>query len=118
MALSFFLRDQQVLERAVENVLPSLAGRSHPRIRDAGAAMGQEPYTRSTLFGERMGHFAFDNLRMEYFEPDGKADHFRMALLIRSAATSGCRNRGGWPRETYRPSEGESESRNLAPVTA
>jgi chemotaxis protein methyltransferase CheR len=65
LAFSFFFRDQQVLERVVEHVLPSLAGRSHPRIWDAGAAMGQEPYTLSIMLAERMGHFAFSNLRIE-----------------------------------------------------
>ena len=42
-----------------------MAGRNHPRIWDAGVAMGQEPYTLSILFAERMGHFAFNNLRIE-----------------------------------------------------
>ena len=40
LAFSFFFRDQQVLDRVVEHSLPRLAGRSHPRIWDAGAAMG------------------------------------------------------------------------------
>ena len=65
MAFTFFFRDQQVLERVVEHSLPALAGRSHPRIWDAGVAMGQEPYTLSIMFAERMGHFAFDNLRID-----------------------------------------------------
>ena len=65
MAFTFFFRDQQVLERVVEHILPSLAGRSHPRIWDAGVAMGQEPYTLSIMFAERMGHFAFNNLRID-----------------------------------------------------
>jgi len=65
MAFTFFFRDQQVLDRVVEHSLPRLAGRSHPRIWDAGAAMGQEPYTLAILFAERMGHFAFDNLRID-----------------------------------------------------
>ncbi len=65
MAFTFFFRDQQVLERVVEHLFPVLAGRSHPRIWDAGAAMGQEPYTLSILFAERMGRFAFDNLRID-----------------------------------------------------
>ena len=65
MAFTFFFRDHQVLERVVEHSLPSLAGRSHPRIWDAGVAMGQEPYTLSIMFAERMGHFAFDNLRID-----------------------------------------------------
>jgi chemotaxis protein methyltransferase CheR len=65
LAFTFFFRDQQVLERVVEHCLPSLAGRNHPRIWDAGVAMGQEPYTVSILFAERMGHFAFKNLRID-----------------------------------------------------
>lgn len=65
VAFTFFFRDQQVLERVVDHLLPMLAGRSRPRIWDAGVAMGQEPYTLSILFAERMGHFAFDNLRID-----------------------------------------------------
>lgn len=65
MAFSFFFRDQQVLERVVDHILPAIAGRNRPRIWDAGAAMGQEPYTLCILFAERMGHFAFDNLRID-----------------------------------------------------
>ena len=65
MAFTFFFRDQHVLERMVEHSLPGLAGRNHPRIWDAGVAMGQEPYTVAILFAERMGHFAFNNLRIE-----------------------------------------------------
>ena len=63
MAFTFFFRDQQVLERVVEHLLPILSGRSHPRIWDAGSAMGQEPYTLAIILAERMGHFGFNNLR-------------------------------------------------------
>lgn len=65
MAFTFFFRDQQVLEQVVEHSLPSLAGRVHPSIWDAGAAMGQEPYTLSIMFAERMGRFGFNNLRID-----------------------------------------------------
>jgi chemotaxis protein methyltransferase CheR len=65
LAFTFFFRDQQVLERLVEFSLPSLSGRSHPRIWDAGVAMGQEPYTLAIIYAERMGHFAFNNLRID-----------------------------------------------------
>jgi len=65
LAFTFFFRDQQVLERVVDCLLPVLSGRSHPRIWDAGVAMGQEPYTLSIMFAERMGHFAFKNLRID-----------------------------------------------------
>lgn len=74
MAFTFFFRDLQVLEQLVRYSLPILAGRSHPRIWDAGAATGQEPYTLSILFAESMGHFAFDNLRIHATdsEPTGQ----------------------------------------------
>ncbi len=49
----------------MDHCLPILTGRNHPRIWDAGVAMGQEPYTLAILFAERMGHFAFNNLRIE-----------------------------------------------------
>ena len=65
MAFTFFFRDQQVLEQVVEHLLPSLAGRSHPRIWDAGVAMGQEPYTLSIMLAARMNRFAFNNLRID-----------------------------------------------------
>jgi chemotaxis protein methyltransferase CheR len=65
LAFTFFFRDQHILERAVDHCLPNLAGRNHPRIWDAGVAMGQEPYTLAILFAERMGHFGFNNLRIE-----------------------------------------------------
>lgn len=65
VAFTFFFRDQHVLVKAVEHCLPVIAGRNHPRIWDAGAAMGQEPYTLSILFAERIGHFAFNNLRID-----------------------------------------------------
>src|SRR4051794_25564215 len=65
LAFTFFFRDQHVLERVVEHCLMSMAGRNHPRVWVAGAATGQEPYTLAILFAERMGHFAFNNLRIE-----------------------------------------------------
>ena len=65
MAFTFFFRDQQVLERVADHLLPILSGRSHPRIWDAGAAMGQEPYTLAMILADRMGHFGFNNLRIE-----------------------------------------------------
>jgi chemotaxis protein methyltransferase CheR len=65
VAFTFFFRDHQVLERVVEHSLPDLMGRSHPRIWDAGVAMGQEPYTLSIMFAERMGRFGFNNLRID-----------------------------------------------------
>lgn len=65
LAFTFFFRDQHVLERAVEHCLPAMTGRNHLRVWDAGVAMGQESYTLAILFAERMGHFSFNNLRIE-----------------------------------------------------
>ncbi len=70
MAFTFFFRDQHVLELVAEHLLPLLAGRSHPRIWDAGAAMGQEPYTLAIMLAERMGYFAFNNLRIAATDVD------------------------------------------------
>jgi chemotaxis protein methyltransferase CheR len=82
LAFTFFFRDQPVLEKAVEHCLPIISGRNHPRIWDAGAAMGQEPYTLSILFAERMGHFAFNNLRIDATDVENTG-HF--AQLIEAA---------------------------------
>ncbi|MGB7761230.1 MAG: CheR family methyltransferase [Bryobacteraceae bacterium] len=78
MAFTFFFRDQQVLERVVDHLLPVLSGRSHPRIWDAGVAMGQEPYTLSIMFAERMGHFAFKNLRIDATDVESTGHFARM----------------------------------------
>lgn len=78
MAFTFFFRDQQVLERVVEQSLPSLSGRSHPRIWDAGVAMGQEPYTLAIIYAERMGHFAFNNLRIDGTDVENTGQFARM----------------------------------------
>jgi chemotaxis protein methyltransferase CheR len=78
LAFTFFFRDQQVLERVAEHVIPDLSGRSHPRIWDAGVAMGQEPYTLSIVLAERMGHFAFDNLRVDATDVESTGQFARM----------------------------------------
>jgi chemotaxis protein methyltransferase CheR len=78
MAFTFFFRDQQVLEKVVDHLLPVLSGRSHPRIWDAGVAMGQEPFTLSIMFAERMGHFAFKNLRIDATDVESSGQFARM----------------------------------------
>lgn len=64
MAFTFFFRDIHPLEHAVRHVVPFAAGRSKIKIWDAGAAMGQEPYTLGILFAESMNPFAFRNLKI------------------------------------------------------
>lgn len=64
MAFTFFFRDEHVLAHVVRHVVPYISGRSHPRIWDAGCAMGPEPYTLAIMLAENMGHFAFRNLKI------------------------------------------------------
>lgn len=70
MAFTFFFRDQHVLDLIVRHVVPSLSGRSRPRIWDAGCAMGQEPYSLAILMAESMNSFGFNNLRFEVSDLD------------------------------------------------
>jgi chemotaxis protein methyltransferase CheR len=78
MAFTFFFRDQQVLEQVVEHLLPILSGRSHPRIWDAGSAMGQEPYTFTMILADRMNRFAFKNLRVDATDVESTGQFARM----------------------------------------
>jgi chemotaxis protein methyltransferase CheR len=78
MAFTFFFRDQQVLEQVVEHLLPILSGRSHPRIWDAGAAMGQEPYTLTMILADKMNRFAFKNLRIDATDIESTGQFARM----------------------------------------
>ena len=55
MAYTFFFRDLQMLELAINHVVPELAGRSRPKIWDAGCAMGPEVYTLAILLAKEMG---------------------------------------------------------------
>ncbi len=70
MAFTFFFRDSQVLELALDHVVPELAGRSRPRIWDAGCAMGPEVYTLAIMLAGRLGQFAFRNLRIDATDLD------------------------------------------------
>jgi chemotaxis protein methyltransferase CheR len=70
MAFTFFFRDLHVLELVTELATPVLLGRSYARVWDAGCAMGPEPYSLAILFAERMGGFAFNNLRIHATDLD------------------------------------------------
>jgi chemotaxis protein methyltransferase CheR len=70
VAFTFFFRDQHVLDLIVKHVVPSLSGRSRPRIWDAGCAMGQEPYSLAIMMAEGMNGFGFNNLRFEVSDLD------------------------------------------------
>lgn len=64
MAFTFFFRDLPVLEAVADLVIPRLVGRCHPKIWDAGCAMGQEPYSLAIILAEKMGYFAYNNVKI------------------------------------------------------
>ncbi len=64
MAFTYFFRDLHTLELTVKHVVPKIIGRSNVNIWDAGCAMGMEAYTLAILFAEKMGRFAFKNLKI------------------------------------------------------
>jgi len=70
VAFTFFMRDQQTIERAAEQMIPYASGRSRIKIWNAGCAMGQETYTVAMLFAERMNQFGFKNLRIDASDHD------------------------------------------------
>jgi len=71
MAFTYFFRDIQTLEQAIEYLLPSVMGRKYIRIWDAGCAMGPEPYSLAIMLAEKMGDFAFRNVRIDATDIDG-----------------------------------------------
>lgn len=70
MAFSFFMRDQQILERAADQLIPYASGRSRIKIWDAGCALGQETWTVAMILAERMNSFGFKNLRIDATDHD------------------------------------------------
>jgi len=74
MAFTFFFRDRQTLELIINTTIPSLVGRSKVNVWDAGCAMGPEPYSLAIMFSEKMGHFAFKNLKIYATDIDENGD--------------------------------------------
>ena len=64
MAFTFFFRDITTIEEAVQQIIPTIIGRSKINIWDAGCAMGPEPYTLAIVLSENLGHFAFKNVKI------------------------------------------------------
>ena len=71
MAFTYFFRDLHTLEHAARHVVPYTAGKSSVRIWDAGCAMGPEPYSLAIVLAEKMGRFAFKNVRIDATDIDG-----------------------------------------------
>ena len=70
MAFTFFFRDAQTLELAIDDALPSLRGRAFIHVWDAGCAHGPEPYTLAILLRERMSDYVFRNVRIHATDVD------------------------------------------------
>lgn len=70
MAFTFFYRDSQPLELAIEDSLPRLRGRAFIHVWDAGCAHGPEPYTLAILLRERMSDYVFRNVRIHATDVD------------------------------------------------
>ncbi|HOJ96044.1 MAG TPA: CheR family methyltransferase [Methanospirillum sp.] len=64
MAFTFFFRDAQTLNLAIDHFLPFVQSRRSITIWSAGCAMGQEPYTFAILLRERMGPYLFRNVKI------------------------------------------------------
>jgi chemotaxis protein methyltransferase CheR len=70
MAFTFFFRDSQTLELAIDDALPRLRGRAFIHVWDAGCAHGPEPYTLAILLRERMSDYIFRNVRIHATDVD------------------------------------------------
>jgi chemotaxis protein methyltransferase CheR len=75
MAFTFFFRDITSIEEAVQQILPTIIGRSKINIWDAGCAMGPEPYTLAIVLAENLGQFAFKNVKI-YATDHDESGHF------------------------------------------
>lgn len=74
MAFTFFFRDRQTLENAVDATLENARNRRVIRVWDAGCAMGMETYTIAIMFAEKMSHFAFKKLHIDATDIDESGD--------------------------------------------
>ncbi len=70
MAFTFFFRDSQTLELAIDDALPKLCGRAFIHVWDAGCAHGPEAYTLAILLRERMSDYVFRNVRIHATDID------------------------------------------------
>lgn len=70
MAFTYFFRDAQALELAIDDALPRLRGRAFIHVWDAGCAHGPEPYTLAILLRERMSEYVFRNVRIHATDLD------------------------------------------------
>lgn len=81
MAFTFFFRDNTVLDLIATHVIPGLSGFSRVRVWDGGCAMGPEPYSLAITMSEKMGHFAFRNVRIDATDIDEQEDFGKTIAL-------------------------------------
>lgn len=115
MAFTFFFRDTQTLELAVQQTLPHCAGRTRVRIWDAGCATGQEVYSLAILFAERMTHFGFRNLYISATDVD-ETDKFGPTLLEGRYPTNEIERVPVPIREKYFTREADAQLRVAQPL--
>ncbi len=72
MAFTFFFRDEQILELAVQKLVTLTMGRCNVHILNAGCAMGMETYTFGILLAEKMGRFALRNVKIHAIDIDNE----------------------------------------------
>jgi chemotaxis protein methyltransferase CheR len=70
MAFTFFFRDSQTLEVAMDHLIPNIIGQSSIHVWDAGCAHGPEPYTIAIMLRERMSEMLFRNVRIHASDID------------------------------------------------
>lgn len=70
MAFTYFFRDMQTLKLVAEHFIPTVIGHKYIHIWDAGCAMGPEPYSLAIMLAEKMGEFAFRNVRIDATDID------------------------------------------------
>ncbi len=64
MAFTYFFRDTETLQAALDCARSAFQGRRHIDVWDAGSATGQEPFTVAILLREMLGSAAFKNVRI------------------------------------------------------
>lgn len=70
MAFTFFFRDSETLQLALDHALPGLRGQAFIRIWDAGCAHGPESYTLAMLLRECMSEYVFRNVTIHATDID------------------------------------------------
>ena len=70
MAFTFFFRDLQTLNFASDHLVQFASGKSDIKIWNPGCASGQEPYSFAMILAEKMGRFAFKNVKFHTTDID------------------------------------------------